>query len=194
MFRAEGLDAAPLRPSNCGTLTAWSSHFREKFEGQPLKTIALSLGDRTSRGELVVTRSGLEGGAIYALSGPLREALAERGEALLSLALKPDLSHEAIEARLSTRQPKQSLSTSLRKLLNLSPVAIGLLREAEAQGVGAVASMAPGKLATLINAVPVRDHRNHAARQGHFERGRRSLCCGGREPHAPSTAWSFHCR
>jgi len=156
LLRGEGLDVALLRPSNCGAAVAWSAHFREKFEGQPLKAVALSLGDRTSRGELVVTRTGLEGGAIYALSGPLRDALADRGEAVLALALKPDLSHETIETRLRSRQPKQSLSTALRKLLNLSPVAIGLLREAEAHGAGAIASMTPGELATLINAVPVR--------------------------------------
>lgn len=156
LLRGEGLEVAPLRPSNCGVWTAWSGHFREKFEGQPLKAIALSLGDLTSRGELVVTRTGLEGGAIYALSSPLRDALADHGKAVLSLALKPDLSHEAIEARLQSRQPKQSLSTSLRKLLNLSPVAIGLLREAEAQGAGAIAAMTPGELAALVNAVPVR--------------------------------------
>ncbi|MDR3461195.1 MAG: TIGR03862 family flavoprotein [Beijerinckiaceae bacterium] len=155
LLRGEGVEVTPLRPSNCGAAVAWSAHFREKFEGQPLKAVALGLGDRTSRGELVVTRAGLEGGAIYALSGPLRDALAEGGTAKLVLALKPDLSRETIETRLQSRQPKQSLSTALRKLLNLSPVAIGLLREAEAHGAGAIASMAPGQLATLVNAVPI---------------------------------------
>ena len=143
---------APLRASNCGFVVAWSDLFRDRFEGEPLKNIALRFQHRVARGDAIVTRAGLEGGLVYALSAPLREAIAAEGQAAAFIALRPDLAHEALVARLYKRQPKQSLSTALRKTLGLSPVAIGLLREAQ-PGLGAMES---GALAHLINAVPLR--------------------------------------
>jgi len=65
---ARGVKISPLRPSNCGFTVAWSDIFRDRFEGQPLKGVALSFGTHCVQGEAIVTRSGIEGGAIYALS------------------------------------------------------------------------------------------------------------------------------
>src|SRR5262249_26237713 len=62
-----GIAVAPLQPTNCGVLVAWSDVFRQRFAGQPLKRIELSVGERKERGEAIVTATGLEGGAIYAL-------------------------------------------------------------------------------------------------------------------------------
>ena len=78
---AGGVDVAPLEPANCGFLVAWSEHFRA-MRGQPLKRIALSFGEQSVRGEAIITASGLEGGAIYALSPALRDAIAANGEAI----------------------------------------------------------------------------------------------------------------
>src|SRR5262245_46756280 len=39
-----GVRVTPLRPANCGFLVDWSEIFRSRFEGQPLKRIALSFG------------------------------------------------------------------------------------------------------------------------------------------------------
>lgn len=155
-LRGDGSDVAPLRPANCGFAVAWSDLFRDKFEGQPLKGIGLSFGNQTIRGEAMVTRTGIEGGGVYALSAPLREALARDGTAILRVALLPEQSQDAIVARLRTRQPKQSFANALRKALKLSPVAIALLREAE-QGLSSpLAGMEPAALAALINDVPLR--------------------------------------
>ena len=71
-----GIAIAPLQPANCGVLVGWSDVFRERFAGQPLKRLEVSVGERKERGEAIVTAAGLEGGAIYALSAPVREALA----------------------------------------------------------------------------------------------------------------------
>ena len=57
---------------------------RSRFEGEPLKRIALTFGGGTVRGEAIVTADGLEGGAIYALSAPLRDAIERDGEAILA--------------------------------------------------------------------------------------------------------------
>ena len=121
---------APLRASNCGFDVAWSARFREKFAGAPLKSIALSFEGRALRGEAVVTENGVEGGAVYALSPLLREAIAARGEAILTLDLKPDVALAALATKLSRPRRGQSASTFLRKTAGLTPVAIALSREA----------------------------------------------------------------
>jgi len=78
---AEGVAVEPFRPSNVGFDVAWSEVFADRFAGQPLKPVALTHGDRTVRGEAMVTRYGLEGGAIYALSAGLRDAIGRDGTA-----------------------------------------------------------------------------------------------------------------
>jgi uncharacterized flavoprotein (TIGR03862 family) len=151
-----GVGVAPLRPANSGFLVAWSQVFRDRFEGQPLKRIALSFGGQSLRGEAVVTRHGLEGGGIYALSAPLREAIAASGEAILHIGLRPDLPTPELQRRLEAPRNKQTLSNVLRKALNLSPPAIGLLHEAASSSSQRLAGMSAGDLAKLIGAVPVR--------------------------------------
>jgi uncharacterized flavoprotein (TIGR03862 family) len=153
---AERITVAPLRPANCGFIVNWSDVFRGRFEGQPLKRIELSFGEQSVRGEAIVTRQGLEGGGIYALSAPLREAIAASGEAVLHIALRPDLSNNELQKRLEKPRNKQSLSTFLRKTVNLSPPAIGLLHEAIATTPERFSEMDAPDLAQLINAVPVR--------------------------------------
>lgn len=155
LFVAKGVGVAPLRPANVGFDVAWSDIFKDRFEGQPLKGIALSFGGQSVRGEAMVTRSGIEGGGVYALSSPLREAVMANGKAVLQIALRPDLDVGELTRKLAAPRGKQSFSNFLRKSVHLSPVAIGLLQEmAIAEGVQ-LAALAPEKLAALINAVPV---------------------------------------
>ena len=152
---AKGVTISPLRPANCGFTVAWSGIFRGRFEGQPLKGISLSFGAHTVRGETMITAAGIEGGAVYALSAPLREALLEQGQATLHIALRPDLDRSDLAARLAVPRAKQSFSNWLRKVAHLSPVAIGLLQEtAMASGVS-LSSLPAAELAVWINAVPV---------------------------------------
>jgi hypothetical protein len=156
VLRQAGVAVAPLRPANCGFAVNWSDVFAERFEGQPLKRIALSFGGQSVRGEAIVTRHGLEGGGIYALSAPLRGAIASAGDAVLHIALRPDLTVAELHRRLETPRKKQSLSTFLRKSVNLAPAAIGLLHEAMVSTSERFAELDAVGLAGLINAVPVR--------------------------------------
>jgi uncharacterized flavoprotein (TIGR03862 family) len=153
---ASGVAVTPLRPANSGFIVSWSEIFRDRFEGQPLKRIALSFGQQVVRGEALITRNGIEGGAIYALSSLLREAIAATGEAVLHIALRPDLTANELSRRLAAPRGKQSLSTFLRKAAGLAPPAIGLLQEAAASSSLKLATLDATALATLINAVPVR--------------------------------------
>ena len=151
-----GVTIAPLRPANSGFTVAWSDIFRDRFEGQPFKGVALSFGAKTIRGEAIVTRAGIEGGAIYALSADLREAILGTGQATLHVALRPDLAMEELTARLSASKGKQTFSNFLRKAAHLSPVAIGLLQEAAKISDVSLSSLAPVDLARLINAIPIK--------------------------------------
>ncbi|WP_256464573.1 MULTISPECIES: TIGR03862 family flavoprotein [unclassified Bradyrhizobium] len=152
----KGIAISPLRPANCGFTVAWSDVFRTRFEGQPLKGIALNFGPHGLRGEAIITRAGIEGGAIYALSAELREAIAADGEAVLRVALRPDVDEAELVKRLSAPRGKQSLSNFLRKAAQLSPVSAGLLQEV-AIGTGqSLSAMPPERLAELINAVPIK--------------------------------------
>jgi uncharacterized flavoprotein (TIGR03862 family) len=153
---AKGVTISPLQPANSGFTVAWSDTFRDRFEGQPLKATALSFGPHSVRGEAIVTRTGIEGGAIYALSAELREAIQREGQATLHIGLRPDLKFDDLTARLSAPKGKQSLSNFLRKAAHLSPVAIGLLQEAAKASGLSLASMPPADLARLVNAVPIR--------------------------------------
>jgi uncharacterized flavoprotein (TIGR03862 family) len=152
----KGMQISPLRPANSGFTVAWSDIFRDRFEGQPLKGVALTFGAHSVRGEAIVTRTGIEGGAIYALSADLREVILGTGQATLHVALRPDLAIEDLAARLSVPKGKQTLSNFLRKAGHLSPVAIGLLQEAAKTSGVSLAAMSPANLARLINAVPIK--------------------------------------
>jgi predicted flavoprotein YhiN len=105
------------------------------------------------RGEGMITRHGIEGGAVYALSAPLRDAIAADGEAILHVSLRPDLPAAELLRRLEAPRGKQSLATFLRKAAGLSPLAIGLLHEA---CLGRLAALDAAALASLIHALPLR--------------------------------------
>lgn len=134
-LRALGAEVTPLRASNCGFDVAWSKVFAERFAGTPLKNIRLVARDpsgdtaATSRGEVVITRYGLEGGGIYEVSRALRRTIEANGAAALTIDLKPDVDEAELARNLTAARPKESLSSVLRKRARLSPAAVGLLRE-----------------------------------------------------------------
>jgi hypothetical protein len=154
-LRATGVNVAALKPANCGFSVNWSDVFRNRFEGTPLKGIALSFGGQSIRGEAVITRDGIEGGAVYALSAELREAVLKSGHATLHIALRPDIASADLVKRLSAPRGKQSFSNWLRKTTQLPPPGIGLLQEAAIASGISLTSSSPDTLAKLINAVPI---------------------------------------
>ena len=129
ILKDQGVKVSLLQPSNCGFMAEWSEIFSKRFEGKSLKSVLLSFKDKKVRGEFIITKNGVEGGAIYALSSLLRDEINLNGEARLILDLKPDLTFKEIQMRLQKPILKMSMSNYLRKNLNLSEVAIGLLME-----------------------------------------------------------------
>ncbi|WP_421917715.1 TIGR03862 family flavoprotein [Mameliella sp.] len=121
-FRQAGLQVTPFAPSNVGLSVDWSDHMKRHF-GEPLKNITLTARDMTSRGEVVISARGLEGGGIYPLTPALRTGHP------LRIDLKPDMDIASLTARLSRPRGKQSRANALRKALALSPAARALLME-----------------------------------------------------------------
>ncbi|RYF17282.1 MAG: TIGR03862 family flavoprotein [Comamonadaceae bacterium] len=152
LLEQRGVDIAALQPSNCGFdvaptgpgRTGWSDHLRQRFAGQPLKTVAA----RTSRsavsakpnpdearsadflpGEFVITDTGVEGSLVYALSARLRDTIAAEGHATLLIDLLPQHTADHVLAEVSRPRGPRSLSTHLKSRLGLQGLKMALLHE-----------------------------------------------------------------
>ena len=154
-----GIAWSSLRPANCGFETRWSDVFRQRGAGQPLKSVVATFRNHqgetfSQQGEITVADYGLEGGLIYALSAPLREAIEATGSATLWLDLLPDRSPENVVERLAKPRGKDSLSNFLRKRLGIDGVKTLLLREVlTSDGMNE-----PSKLAAALKALPIQLH------------------------------------
>ncbi|HJY40897.1 MAG TPA: TIGR03862 family flavoprotein [Steroidobacteraceae bacterium] len=148
---------APLKPSNCGFDVQWSEHFRNRFAGQPVKSIMLHFTDRqgrstTRRGEFLVTDSGVEGSAIYALSALLRDEIAQNGSAVLHVDLAPDKTAQRLAQEIAHPRGSRSMSSHLKSRVGIEGVKAGLLREC----VPAETYNDATELAAAIKALPIR--------------------------------------
>ncbi|MGR3637154.1 MAG: TIGR03862 family flavoprotein [Shimia sp.] len=130
----------PFQPANMGFQVDWSPHMAKHF-GTPVKNVELQVGAKRVRAEFVISARGLEGGGIYAVSRMMRDRQA------LTLDLLPDMSLEAVRAKLAKPRGKASLTNFLRKVLKLPPEKLALLME--------FARPLPQDLASVIKALPV---------------------------------------
>ncbi|MBC7982989.1 MAG: TIGR03862 family flavoprotein [Candidatus Obscuribacterales bacterium] len=131
---ARNIDIAPLQPSNCGFDTDWSDVFAKRFAGQPVKSVVISLADEQGapsllQGEFVVTATGIEGSAVYALSANLREKIATNGSAAIHLDLTPDRDLVRLTRELALPRNGRSLTEHLRRKVGIDGVKAGLLYE-----------------------------------------------------------------
>lgn len=133
-----GVEISPLRPANCGFTIAWSDYFKTRFAGTPLKPVSISYDGVTQQGEIMITEQGIEGGAVYAISSSLREAITANGPIQIQLDLRPDMKLEALQKKMENRN-SQSLSTLLKKS-GFSPVAAALLHETNVHNSSDLAS------------------------------------------------------
>ena len=149
----KNIAVAPLRPSNCGFIVPWSDYFAERFAGQPLKPVAAKTDCGMRQGEIIITRQGLEGSLIYAMSAELRDRITQAGHALLTLDLRPNMSRQQIMQKLATARSGESLSGKLRRS-GFPPLAAALLREC----LPAEKFQSPNhaELAGWLKALPVR--------------------------------------
>ncbi len=142
-LQAQGVDVAPLQPSNCGFDMAggWSSHLRERQAGQAFKHVSLHFTDARGRqfdrkGEFVLTEHGVEGSLIYAASALIRDEIAAQGSATVHLDLLPDVAASTVMAAVAHPRGARSWSSHLKSRLDLGGVKAALLQEvAHQQGL-----------------------------------------------------------
>lgn len=145
----EGVRLAPFRPTNMGFDVGWRAHLIDRFAGAPVKYIAMSFEGRRVPGEFTVTETGVEGGVVYTLSAPIRDALS-RGGAVAEIDLAPGRDIAALIRRLSKPRGKMSASNFLRKAVGLTGVKAALLRE-----LAPDVTADPPDLAAAIKALPL---------------------------------------
>jgi len=141
LLAAQGVDVAPLEAANCGFVvasprvvpgTGWSAHFRERFAGQPLKSVALAIdGDPAPMrpGEAMISDDGIEGSLVYALSASIRARIKADGQATLRIDLAPGRSPERVRAEVAHPRGARSLASHLQSRVGIAGVRMALLRE-----------------------------------------------------------------
>jgi len=125
-FSNKGIDTVPFVAANCGFHVDWENGFLCQYEGKPLKNISCSIGNQHQKGEAVITSSGIEGNAIYALSPLIQNDLKSKGEAIVQIDFKPMLTREVVLNKLSESTLK--VTETLRRKMNLSPLQIQLIK------------------------------------------------------------------
>ncbi|MBW6423707.1 TIGR03862 family flavoprotein [Rhizobium sp. XQZ8] len=140
-----------IQPANCGFDIAWSETFRERFAGEPLKSVSATSDAGTFQGEFVISKHGIEGSLVYAHSAALRDELTKEGQAALIVDLMPGRTAERLSRDLSRQDTKASFSNRLRKGAGLEGAKGALLREL----VPDANRMASVELAGTIKALPI---------------------------------------
>ena len=157
LLAGRGLRIAPLQPANCGFDVGWSEHFRTKFAGHPVKSVAIIMRSQAGAeswhpGEFVITETGVEGGVIYAVSASLRDEILAKGEATLRLDLAPDRDVPRLAHDLARPRGKRTMATHLQRQAHIEGVKAGLLREVVSKEDFAD----PARLAAAIKSLPLR--------------------------------------
>ncbi len=156
LLREKGIAINPLRSANCGFSVNWSDFFSERFAGHPIKSVTATIADCNGsifkkQGELVVTKTGIEGGLIYALSSKARDEIERSGTAIIYIDLSPQRSQQQITERLMQPQGKNSRAKHLKNKIGIDGVKAALLREYSDHSVFSQ----PQALAKLIKAFPI---------------------------------------
>lgn len=149
-FEKRGVNVAPFRAANCAFKVHWNKDFLKIHEGKPLKNIALNFNGSFTKGELVISKFGLEGNAIYALSQKIQDKLLTNNSAIIHLDLKPTMTLDQIKAKLISSKSTK-VTDVLKKVLNLDRTAIGLLKQFTDKETFSNKTL----LAKIIKSVPV---------------------------------------
>jgi predicted flavoprotein YhiN len=135
--------------ANCGWEHDWSPDFLALAEGKPLKNVNAQAGDKQIRGELLITRYGMEGGPLYALGKTLREMPAPA----IAIDLKPAHSHEQLVSKMES--VRRNFSAEARQRWKLSNAAYALLARKDWTGVHSLAREAKNCVIPLKGPRPI---------------------------------------
>jgi uncharacterized flavoprotein (TIGR03862 family) len=157
LMAARDVPVTPLQPANCGFDADWNPYLRERFAGQPVKPVAISLAGvdnkvHNRQGEILLTETGLEGSLIYALSAAIRDRILADGDVTISLDLAPGLTLERVVAEVTRPRGSRSMSSHLHGRIGIGGVKLALLHEILSKEAFADANV----LAHAIKSLPVR--------------------------------------
>ncbi|HEX7911534.1 MAG TPA: TIGR03862 family flavoprotein [Paraburkholderia sp.] len=157
LMTSREVPVTPLQPANCGFDADWSPYLRERFAGQPVKPVAITLTDvdkkvHNRQGEILLTETGLEGSLIYAMSAIIREQIVAGGDCTISLDLAPGLPLERVVDEVTRPRGSRSMSSHLHGRIGIGGVKLALLHEILSKEAFADA---PG-LAHAIKSLPIR--------------------------------------
>ena len=127
ILEALGIAVAPLEPANSGWELPWDDFVLARAEGRPLKNIVARAGDQEVAGELLITRYGLEGSALYALGSALRTLHRAHGTAELHIDLKPTFTAGELVTKLGMAQNPRDMLNEARIRWRLSEAAFAIL-------------------------------------------------------------------
>jgi uncharacterized flavoprotein (TIGR03862 family) len=126
-FKEKEVKTIPFEASNCACKIDWNPNFIKQNEGNPLKNIAIYCAEKKQKGEAVITKFGLEGNAIYALSPQIREQLKSEEKALIYIDFKPMFTLEDITSKVKNSTFKNTTQV-LKKELKLNTSQVDLLK------------------------------------------------------------------
>lgn len=149
-FEARGVNVLPFRAANCAFEVDWKKDFITTHAGKPLKNIAVKYKGHFAKGELVVSKFGLEGNAIYAVSQKIQESLVTEKSVVVHLDLKPTMTVAQIKAKYKNSK-RSKVTAILKEDLNLDRTAIGVLKQFSDKNTFSN----PDLLAAVIKSVPV---------------------------------------
>lgn len=127
VFSKKEIKTKSFQASNCAYDIHWKGDFIKGHEGTPLKNIAIYCNEYLQKGEAVITKSGLEGNAIYGLSPQIRQQLHTSSKALIYVDFKPSLSLERIQEKIE-QSIYSNTTRILKKELRLTAAQIDLLK------------------------------------------------------------------
>ena len=121
LFAEKKIAVTPLTPANCGYEVDWPPEFLAQAEGLPLKNVTVRAGDQSVAGELLITKYGLEGGALYQLGRALKAT------SKIEIDLKPSFTHEQLEGKIRHAKGPHLLDQATRAW-RLSKTSVALLQ------------------------------------------------------------------
>jgi uncharacterized flavoprotein (TIGR03862 family) len=157
LLNERNIPVAPLLPANCGFDADWSDYFRERYAGQPVKPVSISVRSvdgavQDRQGEFVVTSTGIEGSLVYALSSTIRDRLLADSEVTIRLDLAPGLTAQRVIDEVTRPRGSRSMSSHLHSRIGITGVKLGLLHECLSKDDFTDAA----KLADAIKSLPLR--------------------------------------
>jgi uncharacterized flavoprotein (TIGR03862 family) len=127
LFEKAGVRVAPLTAANCGWEVDWPKDLLAEAEGLPLKNVLVRAGAEEVAGELLITKYGLEGGAIYQLGRTLRGM----ARPVIVIDLKPSFTIEQLARKVEAVRSQAGLRDAAARAWRLSRAAAALLRADE---------------------------------------------------------------